>query len=78
MIVHWNLHFVDITFQPLSKRPCSHVSDTGWLFVFSAVHTQELVVHRGELVALVSVHVWVLFSDVYRFLDLPFYPVLQR
>lgn len=43
--------------------------------MFGVVNTQELIVHRGELVALVTVHVGVLLPDVYGFLDLPLYPV---
>ena len=69
---------VDKTFQPLCKRPCSLVSEfTGWCALFVVVvNTQELVIYRGELVALVSVHVGASLFDVYGLFYFPFYPVL--
>ena len=49
---------------------------TGWCALFVAVvNTQELVVYRGELVALVSVHVRASLLDIDRFLHFPFDPV---
>jgi hypothetical protein len=50
--------------------------DTGWLAVFVVVNTQELVVHRWKLVALVSVHVRVSLSYIYGLFDFSSQPVL--
>ena len=50
---------------------------TGWCALFVVVvNTQEFVVYRGKLVALVSVHVGASLFDVYGLFYFPFYPDL--